>query len=91
VQILHAAIKELDEAIGSHEHYEYFLALYAGSDETVSNRLDDLSQVLHGSDRLNDQFVERLIYSMYVQCYKWLTEYDVAHQLLTRVLELGHP
>jgi hypothetical protein len=53
--------------------------------------LDDLSQVLHGSDRLNDQFVERLIYSMYVQCYKWLTEYDVAHQLLTRVLELGHP
>jgi hypothetical protein len=57
VQVHHAAIKELDEAIGSHEHYEYFCVLYAGSDDTVSDRLDDLSQILHGSDRLNDQFV----------------------------------
>jgi hypothetical protein len=32
VQLHHAAIKE------SHEHYEYFRVLYAGSDETVSDR-----------------------------------------------------
>jgi hypothetical protein len=42
VQVHHAAIKELDISIGSHEYYEYFRVLYAGSDgdKTVSDRLD---------------------------------------------------
>jgi tetratricopeptide (TPR) repeat protein len=97
VQVHHAAIKELDIAIGSHEHYEYFRVLYAGSDETVTARRDDLSQILHGVDRLNDHFLERLIKSADIQrlemlaslCDEKLAEYDVAHRLLLRVLELA--
>jgi hypothetical protein len=58
--------------------------------------LDDLSQILHGSDRLNDQFVESLINSTDVQRLQRLAslfkeklaEYDAAHRLLLRVLEL---
>jgi hypothetical protein len=97
VQVHLAAVKELDEALGYNEHYEYFRVLYAGSDETVSGRLDDLSRILHGSNRLHDQFAKSLITPTDVQRLHMLAsffkeklaEYDVALRLLTRVLELG--
>jgi hypothetical protein len=62
----------------------------------VSGRLDDLSQILHGFDRLNDQFIESLINGKDVQRLQMLAslfteklaEYDVALRLLLGVLEL---
>jgi hypothetical protein len=66
VQVKHFELKALSETIDSHHHYEYFGVMYAGSDQTVADRLNDLASIVE-SDNMDETFIRVLLSSKDVE------------------------
>mmetsp|Transcript_20466 Transcript_20466/g.50163 ORF Transcript_20466/g.50163 Transcript_20466/m.50163 type:complete len:605 (+) Transcript_20466:98-1912(+) len=48
VQIHHKEIKQLDEELHSHQYYEYFRSYFAGGNDSLKDRLEDLKLIAGG-------------------------------------------
>lgn len=60
LQLHQKNIKALDEELGSHKYYEFFRKYYAGSTDTLEERMEDLRQICDGGE-LNVKFLRQVV------------------------------
>ena len=96
LQIHHGEMKRVEKELDSHQYYEYFRTYFAGSKDTLTERLDDLKLIGQGQN-ITSPFIhdlltnctdaERLQRLGDLFCHQ-VSEYDLAYKLYKRCLEL---
>ena len=61
LQLHQKELKQLGVELGSHKHYQYFRTYFAGSTNTLEERLEDLKVIQHGGQQASGTMLTELL------------------------------